>query len=101
MKTQKQAPPFSNMSDEQLIFFGFDDLSSMINMKHHRINQFLKVVMVFLDIMNLFASIFILVKLLKRVITLVSFIQRMVKKILLKFRDITAKNVAHILKLNL
>ena len=30
MQTQKQASPFSNMSDEQLIFFGFDDLSSMI-----------------------------------------------------------------------
>ena len=30
MQTQKQASPFSNMSDEQLIFFGFDDLSSII-----------------------------------------------------------------------
>lgn len=30
MQTRKQASPFSNMSDEQLIFFGFDDLSSMI-----------------------------------------------------------------------
>ena len=101
MQTQKQASPFSNMSDEQLIFFGFDNLSSMIEHEAHLINQFLKVVMVFLDIMNLFASIVILVKLLKLVITLVSFIQRVVKKILLKFRDTIAKNVAHILKLNL
>ena len=30
MQTRKQASSFSNMSDEQLIFFGFDDLSSMI-----------------------------------------------------------------------
>ena len=30
MQTRKQASPFSNMSDDQLIFFGFDDLSSMI-----------------------------------------------------------------------
>lgn len=30
MQTRKQASPFSNMSDEQRIFFGFGDLSSMI-----------------------------------------------------------------------
>lgn len=30
MQTQKQASSFSNVSDEQLIFFSFDDLSSMI-----------------------------------------------------------------------
>ena len=30
MQTKKQASPFSNMSDEQLIFYGFDDLSSKI-----------------------------------------------------------------------
>lgn len=100
MKTQKQASPFSNMSDEQLIFFGFDDLSSMIKHEAPSDKSVLKVVKVFLDIMNLFANIVIPIKLLKLVITLVSFIQRMVKKILLKFRDITAKNAAHILKLN-
>ena len=100
MQTQKQASPFSNMSDEQLIFFGFDDLSSMIKHEAPSDKSVFESSKGVFGYNEPFCKHCYSVKLLKLVITLVSFIQRMVKKILLKFRDITAKNAAHILKLN-
>ena len=56
MQTKKQASPFSNMSDEQLIFYGFDDLSSKIERDAPLDKSVFKSSNMFLVIMNHFVK---------------------------------------------
>ena len=100
MQTQKQASQFSNMSDEQLIFFGFDDLSSMIKHEAPSDKSVFESSNGVFGYNEPFCKHCHSHKVVKTGYNTRELYTKDGEKILLKFRDITAKNAAHILKLN-